>query len=117
MVAAVVGMACQPGPWVVFWAAVLGFSNTVTFVLALALPALLCPPEDVPRLSAGMFTISYHWAVAVTILGGVAWDVTGTPHVALALIGVSALAAAMIAPTAGLARAPADGLELGRGAK
>ncbi len=44
--------------------------------LILALPALLVAPDDVPRMSAGVFTIGYGIAMAISVLGGVAWDIT-----------------------------------------
>src|SRR5258708_34892550 len=45
--------------------------------LALALPALLVPPDDVPRLAAGMFTIGYGMAMIVSVIAGAAWDAAG----------------------------------------
>jgi CP family cyanate transporter-like MFS transporter len=93
-----VGMVAM-NDWIVFWAGVVGFADAVTLVLALALPALLSPSEDVPRVSAGMFTISYHWAVIVPIVGGLAWDATGSPYLAFALIGLGAVVIIALTPT------------------
>jgi MFS transporter, CP family, cyanate transporter len=93
-----VGMVAM-SDWIVVWAGVVGFADAVTLVLVLALPALLCPSDDVPRVSAGMFTISYHWAVIVPIVGGLAWDSTGSPFVAFALIGLGAVVVMVLTPT------------------
>jgi CP family cyanate transporter-like MFS transporter len=69
--------------------ALLGFAAAATLVLMLALPPLLSDPEDVHRLSAAMFTISYSCAVIVPIISGVLWDVTGVPAAAFVPIGLS----------------------------
>lgn len=65
------------GPWVVAAAAVWGCFGAAVLVLVLALPPLISPPEDVHRVSAGMFTISYSCAVVVPIVSGALWDLTG----------------------------------------
>lgn len=62
---------------VVAAASLIGFSCAVTLTLALALPALLVAPDDVPRFSAGVFTLGYGFAMVISILGGVAWDISG----------------------------------------
>ena len=49
-----------------------GFSDAAALIVGLTLPALLCPPEDVARTSAGTFTISYGGAVAIAVLSGAA---------------------------------------------
>lgn len=58
-------------------AALAGFSCAVTLTLVLALPALMVKPDDVPRMSAGVFTIGYGAAMVMSILGGIAWDLSG----------------------------------------
>jgi CP family cyanate transporter-like MFS transporter len=58
-------------------AAIIGFAPAFVLILTLALPPLLAPPEDVHRLSAGMFTIGYTVSFALPLLGGAAWDATG----------------------------------------
>jgi CP family cyanate transporter-like MFS transporter len=65
------------GAWVVIGCAVWGCFGAAVLVLVLALPPLISPPEDVHRVSAGMFTISYSCAVIVPIISGVLWDATG----------------------------------------
>jgi MFS transporter, CP family, cyanate transporter len=104
LAASVVGIVIGHGGAIVFWAAVLGFANAVALILMLALPALLGAPEDVHRMSAAMFTISYPCAVVLPILGGFAWDVTGIPALAFAPVGLGAL----------VILALSSGLKLGR---
>ena len=65
------------GTWVVIGAAVWGCFGAAVLVLVLALPPLISPPEDVHRVSAGMFTISYSCAVIVPIISGAFWDLSG----------------------------------------
>jgi CP family cyanate transporter-like MFS transporter len=68
-------------------------------VLVLALPPLISAPEDVHRMSAGMFTISYSCAVIVPIISGALWDATGRPTVALVPMVLCMLAVVGLAPT------------------
>jgi CP family cyanate transporter-like MFS transporter len=89
--ASVLGLLLMSGPWVVFWAGLIGFSDAVAFVLILALPPLLSAPDDAHRTAAGMFTISYSCAVAIPIIGGLAWDASGIAPVAFVPIGLCAL--------------------------
>jgi CP family cyanate transporter-like MFS transporter len=65
------------GVWVIVGAAVWGCFGAAVLVLVLALPPLISAPEDVHRVSAGMFTISYSCAVIVPIVSGAFWDLTG----------------------------------------
>ena len=68
-------------------------------MLILALPPLISPPEDVHRVAAGMFTISYSCAVIVPIISGVLWDLTGWPLAPFIPIGICALVIIGLAPT------------------
>lgn len=89
--ASVLGIVLTSGPWVVFWAGMLGFADAIAFVLILALPPLLSAGDDVHRTAAGMFTVSYTCAVAIPIIGGLAWDASALAPVAFAPIGVCAM--------------------------
>jgi Na+/H+ antiporter NhaC len=53
----------------------------------------------VPRVSAGMFTISYLVAMLVSVLAGATWDATGTARAAFLPIAVAALPAIALTPT------------------
>lgn len=70
-------LAFTSGWGVVTAAALIGFSCAITLTLVLALPALLIAPDDVPRMSAGVFTLGYGFAMIMSILGGIAWDISG----------------------------------------
>jgi MFS transporter, CP family, cyanate transporter len=84
ILASVLAMVVGSGNAIVWWAALVGCANAVALVLMLALPALVVAQEDVPRMSAAMFTISYPCAVLLPILGGFVWDETGIAALAFA---------------------------------
>ena len=73
-VSAMLAIVFLGGVWVVVGVAVWGCGGAAVLVLVLALPPLIAPPEDVHRVTAGMFTISYSCAVIVPIIGGALWD-------------------------------------------
>jgi len=100
----VIGMMATNSIWIVIWAGLLGFIGAVTMVLALALPSVLSAPGDVHRTSAGMFTVSYSCAMALSVLGGWLWDVTHRPIAGFAPIALCGLVIAVLAPT--VKRAP-----------
>jgi CP family cyanate transporter-like MFS transporter len=80
------------GGWIVFAAGALSVGAAVPFVLMLALPPVLSAPGDVHRTAAGMFTISYTYAVIIPVACGAIWDLTGiawTAFVPLALCAVT----------------------------
>jgi MFS transporter, CP family, cyanate transporter len=89
--ASVAGILMTSGLWVVFWAGMLGFADAIAFVLILALPPQLSAPDDAHRTAAGMFTISYSCAVAIPIIGGLAWDASGLAPIALCALGITML--------------------------
>jgi CP family cyanate transporter-like MFS transporter len=91
------GLVLMVGPATVVWAALLGFADAAALILGLTLPPLLCRPEDVARTSAGTFTISYGGAVAIAVISGAAWDLSGIP--ALAFVPLAACAVGLIAIT------------------
>jgi MFS transporter, CP family, cyanate transporter len=98
-IVAVLGIIFGSDLMIIGGAALLGFAASSVLILMLALPPLLSPPDDVHRLSAGIFTISYSLAVIVPILSGIGWDLSGIPAVAFAPIGLSALLLLGLAPT------------------
>ncbi len=75
------------GPWVVTAAVIDGFAAAPTLILILALPPLISPPQDLHRVTAAMFTISYTCAVIVPILSGLIWDWSGKAALAFLPIG------------------------------
>jgi CP family cyanate transporter-like MFS transporter len=66
-------------------------------VLNLALPPLLTDADDVHRLSAAMFTISYACASVSAIVGGALWDATGIPASAFTLVTAAGLLMVVLA--------------------
>lgn len=94
---AITGLVLMVGPATIVWAALLGFADAAALILALTLPPLLCRPEDVARTSAGVFTISYGGAVAIAVVSGAAWDLSGIPS--LAFVPLAACAIGMTAIT------------------
>lgn len=67
------------GVGLVLGSGIVGFCAAFILILALALPPLVAPPGDVPRLSAAMFAIAYTYSFLAPLLGGVVWDLSGLP--------------------------------------
>lgn len=97
--ASVLGIVFATGPWIIAAAGLLGFSSAATLVLMLALPPRLSAPDDIHRLSAAMFTISYSCAVIVPVVSGLAWDLAGIGAIAFVPIGGCALLLIALAAT------------------
>jgi MFS transporter, CP family, cyanate transporter len=83
----ILGLALAPGVWIIAAAGLVGFAAGATFVLMLALPPILSPPDDVHRVSAAMLTLGYTGAVIVPIVSGIAWDLTGVGAMVFLPIG------------------------------
>lgn len=86
------------GSWVVAAAALQGFAAASILILVLALPPLLSPPEDVHRVTAAMFTISYSCAVFIPVISGLAWDISGIAGMAFLPIALCGLLLIILAP-------------------
>ncbi len=99
----VAGMVGLSGVGIVAAAALIGFSCAGVMVLSLAVPPLVCEPEDLPRTMAGIFTISYTFSVVVPILGGWAWDASNSPAAVFALIALGAAGVLVLPWTFGFA--------------
>ena len=97
-----IGVMVGDAPVVIFCAGLLGFCAASVLILIFALPPILCRQEDVPRMAAGMFTISYSYAVIVPIVSGLIWDATGVPAVVFVPIAISALLMAALSATLNL---------------
>jgi CP family cyanate transporter-like MFS transporter len=98
---ATAGIIFGTGLWVVAGAAAIGCAAAVILILALALPPLLAPPDDVHRVTAAMFTISYSCAVIAPVLSGLIWDVTGIPATAFAMTLLCAVLLIVLSPAIG----------------
>jgi MFS transporter, CP family, cyanate transporter len=97
--AALIGMVASHGIGIVVFAGVLGFTDALTLVLALALPSVLSAPNDVHRTSAGMFTISYSCAMLMSIVGGALWDMTSMPIASFAPVALCGIVIVALAST------------------
>jgi MFS transporter, CP family, cyanate transporter len=93
------GIIMGNGPVILASTGLIGVSTASVLILVLALPPLLNRREDVPRMAAGMFTISYSCAVIVPILSGLVWDLTGLPESAFVPMAMIALLTVGLAPT------------------
>jgi CP family cyanate transporter-like MFS transporter len=92
------GIVFGSGVWIVVAAAVTGFAAAGTLILVLALPPLLSPPDDVHRVTAAMFTISYSCAVIVPVISGMLWDMSGMASMAFLPIAVCGILLVILAP-------------------
>lgn len=94
--AGIFGILLADGWWIVVAAVLIGIALAVTFVVTLALPPLLSSLEEVHHLSAGMFTISYAYAVVIPVVCGALWDLTGAPWVAFAVLATCPIALTVV---------------------
>ncbi|MEI9805521.1 MAG: MFS transporter [Pseudolabrys sp.] len=95
---ATIGIVFGSGPWVVASAILQGFSAAAILILILALPPLLSPPDDVHRVTAAMFTISYSCAVIVPVISGLFWDLSGIAALAFLPIALCGILLVILAP-------------------
>lgn len=92
------GIVFCSGAWVVAAATLQGFAAAAILILVLALPPLLSHPDDVHRVTAAMFTISYSCAVIVPVASGVTWDLTGIASTAFLPIALCGILLVILAP-------------------
>jgi MFS transporter, CP family, cyanate transporter len=105
-VASIIGIVATTGAATVASAAALGFFAGGGFALGLTLPPLLSPPREVARVSAAMFTISYAGTMLVSVIGGYAWDLSGSARFAFLPIALSALPSIILILTINFRRKP-----------
>ncbi len=94
---ATAGIVYGTGVWIAVSAAIQGFAGAAILILALGLPPLLSPPDDVHRTTAAMFTISYSCAIVVPVISGFLWDHTGIPAMAFVPIILCGIALVFLA--------------------
>jgi CP family cyanate transporter-like MFS transporter len=90
-IVATIGIVFGSGPWIVVAAVLDGFVAAIVFILILALPPLISSPEDLHRVTAAMFTISYTCAVMIPTISGMFWDWSGQAAFAFVPIGACGL--------------------------
>jgi CP family cyanate transporter-like MFS transporter len=95
---ATLGIVFTTGAWMVASAALQGFAGAAILILVLALPPLLSPPDDVHRVTAAIFTISYSCAVIVPVISGVLWDLSGIAALAFLPIALCGILLVILAP-------------------
>src|SRR5450631_340299 len=95
---AAAGVVFGTGVWVVAAATLQGFAAAAILILVLALPPLLSPPDDVHRVTAAMFTISYSCAVVVPVISGLLWDMSGVAALAFLPIALCGIILVILAP-------------------
>lgn len=92
--------------WIVVSATIMGFAGAGVLILALALPPLLAAPDDVHRVTAAMFTISYSCAVVVPVISGFLSDVSGIPAMAFLPVALCGIVLMVLAPAIRHVRRP-----------
>ena len=97
-VIATLGIVFGAGAWVVAAATLQGFAAAAILILVLALPPLLSPPDDVHRVTAAMFTISYSCAVIVPVISGILWDLSDVAALAFLPITLCGILLVILAP-------------------
>jgi MFS transporter, CP family, cyanate transporter len=97
-VIATVGIVFGTGAWVVAAATLQGLAASIILILVLALPPLVSAADDVHRVTAAMFTISYSCAVIVPVISGLAWDLTGVSSMAFLPIALCGILLVILAP-------------------
>jgi len=110
-VVSIVALVSTAGTATVASAAALGFFAGGGFALGLTLPPLLCPPSEVARVSAAMFTISYAGTMLISVISGFAWDISGSARFAFLPIALSALPSIVLIQTIRFDRRPSVGVE------
>ena len=106
---AVVGVLVLGGVATVAAAALLGLTSAYVLTMSFAMPALTAPPDEVPRLAAGTFTLGYSISFVTTLVSGAAWDATHVAATAFLPLLAAAAIVAVLGPRLGAfaLRAPA----------
>jgi MFS transporter, CP family, cyanate transporter len=99
------GIVFGSGIWVVASSTLIGFAAAAILILVLALPPLLSAPDDVHRITAAMFTISYSCAVVVPVISGLMWDISAKAELAFLPIALCGIILAVLAPAINHVRA------------
>jgi CP family cyanate transporter-like MFS transporter len=86
-------MFLAPWPWCrMAGAGLIGFASSIAFVVNWVFPPLLAKtPDEIHRMTAGMFTIGYSLAFVMPLLAGAVWDRTGIAATALLPVAVGAI--------------------------
>jgi MFS transporter, CP family, cyanate transporter len=88
--------------------ALIGTTTAITLTAILALPPVLSTAADLPRTSAGMFTISYTTAILIPTISGALWDATGKPWSAFVPLCICAIALTVLGVVAARYPTPSE---------
>jgi MFS transporter, CP family, cyanate transporter len=93
---------------IVICAALIGVTTAITLTAILALPPILSTAADLPRTSAGMFTIAYTTAILIPTISGALWDATGKPWTAFVPLCICAIALTVLGVVAARYPTPSE---------
>ncbi|QBD80189.1 MFS transporter [Ktedonosporobacter rubrisoli] len=79
---AVAGWILTPAFLEPMWAALIGGTTILIYILAIALPALLARQEEVAAWTGTMLTVGYLFSFLGPFIGGWLWDLTHVPAMA-----------------------------------
>ena len=96
--AGLIGIILADGYWIVGFVALAGFACAINYIVMLSLPAVLSVHHDAHRTAAGMFTIGFAMSVAVPVISGALWDLTGLPWMAFVPALLCAVALTVLGP-------------------
>lgn len=109
MFAGFLGLILVPTPIsIIVCTAAIGIGTAITMTATLALPALLAAPGDVPRIAAGMLTVSYTCAIIIPTICGLLWDVTGKPWTAFVPLCICSVSLTVLGAIAARYRPPSE---------
>lgn len=91
MLASIFGVVFSTGWWTIVAAGVTGMACSALLTLGMALPPLLARnPDDVARILAAALAISYTYAMLVSLVSGMAWDIGGMAVFAFVPVAIAA---------------------------
>jgi MFS transporter, CP family, cyanate transporter len=102
-VAALLAFLMLGGGAVIVASALFGLFAAYVLTMSFALPALVGTHDDVPRISAGSFTLGYSISFVTTLLSGAAWDATHVAATAFVPMFAAAVIVIVLGPQLGSA--------------
>jgi CP family cyanate transporter-like MFS transporter len=103
LVAALFAFLVLGGLAAIVASAAFGLVAAYVLTLSFAVPALVGAPDEVPRISAGSFTLGYSIAFLTTLLSGAAWDLSRNAASAFLPILAAACIVLVLGPRLGAA--------------
>jgi len=107
MLASIFGVVFSTGWHSIMWAGVTGMACSALLTLGMALPPLLARnPDDVARILAAALAISYSYAMLISLVSGMAWDIGGMAVFAFVPVAIAATPILLTIWTISLTSAP-----------